>query len=291
MDDIAPVSILEARSRPDLIVRSIVTPLAIFEICRFPAVRNESLEVTEKESLLSLGLSRIMPDAGGRTTRGYGRFMPMGGLNFRPRRVPLEFNVGGPPFHTVRGRFDDQQLAAAGLNVTSLSSGQLEACLDIHSPRVEESMMRIAEEVDAADSDSERLVGALAAVVVTDLARYLATFVGDSLSRTGGIAPRKLRLVCEHMDRPGKPATLEELAGLCGLSRFHFVRAFRQSTGCPPAAYAQKLRMNRARRLLATDMAIAEVAAELGYRGASAFSAAFRRDSGRSPIRWRAGLH
>ena len=79
------------------------------------------------------------------------------------------------------------------------------------------------------------------------------------------------------------------LAGCCKLSRFHFMRCFKQSTGMSAGAYIAQQRITRAKALLMADtLPLHAVARELGYAGLPAFSAAFRKATGRSPGTWRA---
>ena len=78
--------------------------------------------------------------------------------------------------------------------------------------------------------------------------------LGDEVAR--GLTPRQLRRVSELADaRLGDDLTLDDLAAAAGLSRFHFARAFRRSTGTSPHRWLVARRMARARELLAaTDL-------------------------------------
>ncbi|WP_177497643.1 MULTISPECIES: helix-turn-helix transcriptional regulator [Gammaproteobacteria] len=82
--------------------------------------------------------------------------------------------------------------------------------------------------------------------------------------------------------------SLQELADLVGLSRFHFCSAFKAATGMPPYAKLTQLRMQAAAQLLLhTRHAILDVALAVGYRTQSAFSAVFGRTMGMPPSRFR----
>jgi AraC family transcriptional regulator len=79
------------------------------------------------------------------------------------------------------------------------------------------------------------------------------------------------------------------LAGLVGLSVYHFCRAFKAATGDPPHRWRLLRRMERARELLqATDWPIGHIATAVGYAETAAFSSAFRRVVGCSPRAFRA---
>jgi AraC family transcriptional regulator len=92
----------------------------------------------------------------------------------------------------------------------------------------------------------------------------------------------------EFMDRE---IGLEELAGLVGLSSFHFCTAFRQAVGMAPHKHLTALRMARARELLAMpDLPIIQVALAVGYQTPSAFTASFRKATRVTPSEFRKGL-
>ena len=97
----------------------------------------------------------------------------------------------------------------------------------------------------------------------------------------GGLTAEQLRRVRARMtDALRDEPCLPELASLTGLSPAHFCRAFAVSTGSPPHRWMIQHRLERARDLLAvTDIAVAEVAAAIGYDDPSYFARLFRRTS------------
>jgi AraC-like DNA-binding protein len=71
--------------------------------------------------------------------------------------------------------------------------------------------------------------------------------------------------------------TLDELAGVACLSKYHFLRAFRQLFGLTPHAYLTRKRLDRARQLLLeTDHLVNEVCAAVGFDNPSSFVRLFR---------------
>jgi AraC family transcriptional regulator len=89
----------------------------------------------------------------------------------------------------------------------------------------------------------------------------------------------------EHLDRE---ITLDELARLIPLSRFHFCTAFRLATGKRPHEWLAMQRIERAQTLLQdTGLRIIDVGLSVGYRTPSAFAAAFRRTVGDTPSNYR----
>ena len=82
--------------------------------------------------------------------------------------------------------------------------------------------------------------------------------------------------------------SLAALASEANLSRFHFCRAFKDSTGLSPHAWLRQCRLGQAMNMLREgDESIASIAAALGYSSQTAFAAAFRKLTGESPSDWR----
>ena len=281
--------IREAQRLPDLVTGRIALPGVSIELCAFPEVRAETLLVTEEEAMLSLGLSRLLGGSEGRIA-GDRRtpFARFGALGFRPAGVPMEMRIDGGAFHTIRCRFTPGMLAER-LGPEPLNEAQLAACFDIRVPAIEDAMLRLAAEVDHPGPDSAALAGGLIAVILVDLRRYLADARHRADRSKGGLPPRLLRRALALIDRDGPPPAVDDLAAACGLSRFHFMRCFRQTVGVSPGAFIREARIARAKALLAADgRPLADLARELGYAGLPAFSAAFRKATGRSPGAYRA---
>ncbi|HEY2673984.1 MAG TPA: AraC family transcriptional regulator [Rugosimonospora sp.] len=87
---------------------------------------------------------------------------------------------------------------------------------------------------------------------------------------------------------PGKPWGLPELASAAAMSRTSFAERFRTVAGIPPLAYLNRWRMLLAQRALRDgDVRVGSLASELGYASEAAFSTAFKREVGESPLRYR----
>lgn len=117
----------------------------------------------------------------------------------------------------------------------------------------------------------------------------LRTAEGPGPRPPGGLSAKALGDVVAYMDAHlGLDVTLEALAAEVGLSKYHFLRQFKASTGSTPFAYLTALRMQRASTMLAQRRrSIDWIAYACGYKSASRFAAAFRRQHGVSPARYR----
>lgn len=100
-----------------------------------------------------------------------------------------------------------------------------------------------------------------------------------------GLPPGTVARIRDYMlAHIGESISLETLARVACMSRFHFARRFRQSTGCSPMAFLLHMRIQRARCLLEEgESKIADIAAELGFFDQSHFTRTFRRTIGMSP--------
>jgi AraC-like DNA-binding protein len=84
--------------------------------------------------------------------------------------------------------------------------------------------------------------------------------------------------------------TVEELSQVCGLSRFHLMRAFAREYGMPPHAYANQLRLAQARKLIAAGHGLSDAAVAAGFYDQSHLTRVFKRAYGITPGTY-AGLH
>jgi AraC family transcriptional regulator len=87
---------------------------------------------------------------------------------------------------------------------------------------------------------------------------------------------------------PGTTRTLDELAVVAGMSRFHFLRSFKRRYGVPPHQYLLRLRVERARDLIRdSDLSLTQIAVDLGFSSSSRLTEAFRGRFGQAPSYWR----
>jgi AraC family transcriptional regulator len=100
---------------------------------------------------------------------------------------------------------------------------------------------------------------------------------------------QQVDLIVDYMrERLADDITVEELAAMVNVSRFHFIRVFSRTTGHTPYRYLRRLRMLAGAELLRTTAyPVSRVAQMCGYRSAGQFAAAFREEYGVSPSGFR----
>ncbi len=100
--------------------------------------------------------------------------------------------------------------------------------------------------------------------------------------------PRLARVLGAMHGEPARRWTLAELAGFAGMSRTVFAGRFRDVVGQTPLGYLTGWRMRLAAdRLRHTDESVASIGFSVGYESEAAFSAAFRRSVGCTPMQHR----
>lgn len=99
----------------------------------------------------------------------------------------------------------------------------------------------------------------------------------------------RMRRVHEYMRaHMGDPLTLQELAKIACVSRFHLIRMFKQVYGRTPHQHLLRLRIEAAaRRLRGNGDDIAKVASDCGFGSPAHFAAAFRKHMGVTPSLYR----
>jgi AraC-like DNA-binding protein len=104
----------------------------------------------------------------------------------------------------------------------------------------------------------------------------------------GTLTPAQWGRVREYCDvHLAEKITLEELAAICNLERFHFLKLFKQTVGMTPHAWVVRLRLERACVLLShTDRSLTQVAQQVGFYDQSHFSRAFRQAFGVAPSKY-----
>lgn len=100
---------------------------------------------------------------------------------------------------------------------------------------------------------------------------------------------RRIHRVIDHIhDNPAGDLSLDALADIAALSRFHFHRVFRAVIGETASQSVRRIRLNRAAAALAqTDQPLAGIARMVGYPNLSSFTRAFSDAYGMTPLAFR----
>jgi len=99
----------------------------------------------------------------------------------------------------------------------------------------------------------------------------------------------RISFAIQNMNREyEKNHTLDDYAQMCNMSKFHFLRIFKDITGTSPLEYRNKIRLDHAKELLEdTSLPINEISQKTGYSSETYFCDAFKAKTGVSPSQYR----
>lgn len=204
-------------------------------------------------------------DRGMATYNGGGHFVLIGTrFLFEGDHIGLLFG-SLPPIMIIQG--ESQQAAALRWALTQLSQ-------ELHEPRPAARLM------------SEHL----GQIMLLQMLRLWLTSEGARpTGLLGALAePRLAEAIGAIHTEPTRSWRLAELASVAGMSRTTFAQRFHQAVGTPPLEYLTRWRMwLAADRLSQTGEAIGRIGFGVGYSSEAAFSTAFRRVMGCSPLHYR----
>lgn len=141
------------------------------------------------------------------------------------------------------------------------------------------------ERLEATNSDSEfgaeLLRGTMLVQLLVLINRIMLSDKGHECvsADAGKIAPA-LSYINENLT---VELNTDDMAALCYMSRYHFMRTFKAQTGCTVHNYIRQKRLVLAARLIREGMSASAAAVECGFADYSAFHRAFTKTFGVSP--------
>jgi AraC family transcriptional regulator len=257
-------------------------------ICRAQLVRadwNEPIEVSGETFEHYLQLSLLPHAKNGLACFpllwGPRRFAPVGEIFFYPAGQLIHVRSECQHQQSIVCTFDPAAVTKFFDHTMQWTEGRLIAGLDIADAVIRSLLFRIGQEMLMPGFASETFVELMAGQVLIEVSRYIFN-VGHS-EAGGGLSPWRMKLIDERLRDGASQPTLGELAELCRLSVRHLTRAFRASRGRSIGDYIAEHRMERAKMLLSSGLAVKSVAQQMGFTSSNNFTAAFRRMTGECP--------
>jgi AraC family transcriptional regulator len=139
-------------------------------------------------------------------------------------------------------------------------------------------------------SPAGRLYGeSLGTALAIYVAQRYASLRSSPASYKGGMPPGRLKRVLEYIDANlDENLKLSDLAGVAGVSLYHFAKLFKQSTAESPHRFVLRHRIERAKGLLRDpQMSVLEASVRTGFVDQRHFAKVFRRMVGMSPSVYR----
>ncbi len=140
-------------------------------------------------------------------------------------------------------------------------------------------------ELESGNLGGQLYADTLCATLFAHLLRHYTAQKASVSTQPRGLPRYRLRQIIEHIDTHlDQGLTLAELAVIAQLSPNYFTRLFKQSTGLTPHQYVIHQRVERAKRLLLKgEIAIAEIALEVGFAHQSHLNRHFKQWVGVTP--------
>ena len=198
--------------------------------------------------------------------------------------VPGILHIYLPP-----NRFSPDSL---GIDVDESVIASLRYENGFQDPLLAEIAYAILSELEAQTSAGRLLAEALACSLA---ARLVQSHVNPSPRQLPirvtrqGLDRRRLARVLDYIEANLEgDLTVERLASIACLSRFHFARAFKAAIGQSPHRYISGKRLARAKTLLVRgDQSLVDIALALNFSCQANFTRAFRQVTGQTPGQYR----
>ncbi len=182
-----------------------------------------------------------------------------------------------------------------GTNIDETGIGALSYERAFEDPLLAEIANAIASELQAQTSAGNLLVEALASSLAARLvqkyisassARFFPRFTREGLDR------RRLFRMLDYIEANLEgDLTIDRMASIACLSKYHFARAFKQAVGQSPHRYVSAKRIERAKALLIHgDRSLVDIALALSFSCQANFTRAFRQAAGQTPSQYRQKL-
>ena len=198
--------------------------------------------------------------------------------------VPGILHIYLPP-----NRFSPDSL---GVDVDASAIASLRYERSFQDPLLAEVAFAILSELQTRTSAGRLLAETLASTLA---ARLIQNHASPSLPKAGfqtrreGLDQRRLVRLLDYIEANLEDdLTLDHLASIACLSRFHFARAFKAAVGQSPHRYVSGKRLERAKALLARgDQSLVDIALALNFSCQANFTRAFRQVTGQTPGQYR----
>jgi AraC family transcriptional regulator len=212
------------------------------------------------------------------------------GVQIMPAEHPSYWRAEGP-IENVLMALEPRFLHHAALEACGMDPARVELrhVFGARDAVIKHLGLALLAEITTAGLGGPLYAASLANVLAIHLLRTYCTRSPVLRNHTGGLSRHKLQLaltyIADHLDQP---LLLADLAALVQMAPYHFLRAFRQSTGLPPHQYVLARRLERAQALLKNPtISITTIAFRVGFRTLSHFTQHFRRQTGVTPTVYR----
>ncbi|OKH39352.1 AraC family transcriptional regulator [[Phormidium ambiguum] IAM M-71] len=145
--------------------------------------------------------------------------------------------------------------------------------------------LKLQEQLKTNSSDSRLYVESAATFLAVHILQNYSIQKAFIREYAGGLPKHQLKQAIDYIQSHlTQEISLDAIANYLGISRYHFCRLFKQSTGLSPHQYVIQQRVERAKQLLRRGkLSIAETAIACGFNHQSHLHRHFKRLTGTTP--------
>ena len=219
--------------------------------------------------------------------RSYSGIYTKGDISITPADIVNSYQAYGDD-HYVLIRIPTLLVEQVAIEIDSGSKIELTTEFRARNHQIEQLAMMLRTELHRGNSGLGQLyIESLTNALTVNLLR---DYGGKPkiLTYEGGLSNRQFLQVTDYInDCLTLTIKVQDMAKLIGISRFHFTRLFKQTTGISPHQYVMQQRIELAKQLLKQDLAIADIALECGFNSHSHLGKYFRAMTGMTPKAYR----
>jgi AraC-like DNA-binding protein len=205
-----------------------------------------------------------------------------------PGETHINVKIPSPQTYIVM-RISPDTLARAAMELGVRSGPHFSLVLG-HDPVIRQAFERLA--VSVANNDSDLELQSRFAVGVRLLVEHCIERPRAPISARTRVQHTVIDRCKRYLqERYNQSVSLDELAGIARLSRFHLLRSFQRAVGVPPHAYQVQVRIEHACRLLQAGVRPSLVASAVGFADQSHLTRHFRRAMFITPGAYRNARH
>lgn len=169
---------------------------------------------------------------------------------------------------------------------TPLAQTELENCYGRRDPFVQRVIALLLDELALPAHPGQTFITqALSSALACHMLHRYNAHDGRAAPLPSALHARAVLRVREFIEQNlHEPVSLDTLAAVANVSRFHFARVFRESTGVSAMVYLEQVRIARAQALIRTGrLPLAQIASQVGFVDQSYFTKRFRLATGMTP--------
>jgi len=214
-----------------------------------------------------------------------------GVITIAPRGQGGSWNIRGK-IQVSNVLLGEDRIASCAEQLAEGRTIELRSRVGHSDPKLFHLMKLVCDEIESPQHHSTLFLEHAIDLVCFQLLRAHSSLTALNFSPHKGLAHWQVKRVVAYMrEHISADITLQDLASVVNMSRFHFCGAFHAATGAPPHEYLIRMRMRVACELLTgTCLQVKDVGRAVGYSTASAFTSAFHRMMSCTPSQYRRRL-